>query len=292
MNTYFEHSVRDKADAVYVDNRLAIIENFHDLSKIPSEIRMNSYSVAVLKSGKASFCVDGEQYEMGSNDMFFFRPYITLERTMVSADADIRMIVLSPQYTQALITMGGKCGWDVKFFLTQNPIIHLTPDLTALFTQYHNLIRTKLVGPQNPHHRELIDALFTALLYEAYDLLEHSFNLKGAHFTSGENIFRAFYENLNSAIPKYRKVEYYATQLCITPKYLSAICKRLTGKTALQIITDAVIKDITRLLNNRSLTIKEIALQAGFPNQSFLGSYVRKHLGCSPQKYREQLSRN
>lgn len=290
MENLFKDSVRKKADAVYVDNQLAIIENFRDLSKIPSEMRMASYAVAVLERGKASFCVDGEQYEMKANDMFFFRPYITLERTMISADAEFKMIVLSPQYTQTLVTMGGKCGWDVKFFLTKNPIIHLTNDMTALFTQYHNLIRTKLLSPKIPHHHELIDALFTALLFEAYDLLEHSFNLKNTQFTSSENIFRSFYDNLNNTSPKYQKVEYYATQLCITPKYLSAICKRLTGKTALQLITDAVLKDITRLLKNHKLSIKEIAQQAGFPNQSFLGSYVRKHLGCSPQKYREQLA--
>lgn len=78
----------------------------------------------------------------------------------------------------------------------------------------------------------------------------------------------------------------YADRLCITPKYLSAVCKATTGKTASDIINRYVVEDIRRLLKQPGKSIKEIANELDFPNLSFFGKYVKKHLGTSPTQYR------
>lgn len=36
-------------------------------------------------------------------------------------------------------------------------------------------------------------------------------------------------------------------------------------------------------------SIKEVADYLDFPNISFFGKYVRKHVGCSPKEYRRRL---
>ena len=40
--------------------------------------------------------------------------------------------------------------------------------------------------------------------------------------------------------------------------------------------------------NDFNETIKEIALELNFPNQSFLGKFFREHVGISPLRYRRQ----
>lgn len=274
------------------DDNIAIVEHLSELENIPTGVRMDSYVVALLTKGHATFFVDGESHKMNVNQLFIFRPYITLERTMLSADAEYHILVISPQYTQSLIAMGGQSGWDVMLLLSTNPIIELTSVQATTFLQYYQLIRQKLMHHHNRHYKEVVDSLFFAMLYEFHDIIEHHFRLSERKFSSTETIFHKFYEILNTTKPKYQKVEYYAEQLNITPKYFSSICKKLTGKTAMQHITNAVIKDITMLLRDENLSIKQISQMIGFPNQSFLGSYVRKHLGISPQKYRDQLRQN
>ena len=41
------------------------------------------------------------------------------------------------------------------------------------------------------------------------------------------------------------------------------------------------------LLKNTSKSIKEIAQEMHFPNQSFLGKYFKEHVGVSPSEYRK-----
>lgn len=276
----------------FTDGDLTIVEQLSELEQYSSGVRMEHYAVALMTHGSASFFVDGESHQLTANDLFVFRPYITLERTMLSADAEYRLIIISTQYTKRLISMSGRSGWDILMYISSNPTIRLTTEQATLFKLFYQLARTKLMQQKNDHYREVIDSLFTAMLYELYDVMETHFKLAGHKFSTSETIFRHFYDILNNTTPKYQKVDYYASQLNITPKYFSSVCKELTGKTALQHITDAVLKDLCLLLKDEQLSIKQIAQIAGFPNQSALGTYTRKHLGASPQKSRERLRRN
>ena len=86
-----------------------------------------------------------------------------------------------------------------------------------------------------------------------------------------------------------REVEFYADKLFITPKYLSEICKKTSGKTASEWIQNYATTRLILLLRNNKLTFTQIADSMNFSSQSFFSRYVRKVLGVSPSVYRERL---
>jgi len=85
---------------------------------------------------------------------------------------------------------------------------------------------------------------------------------------------------------KRQQVNYYAEKLCITPKYLSTVCRKVSGKSPIRWITDSVMEDSYQLLRNTDMTVKEISNKLGFPNSSFFGQYFREHAGTTPIEYR------
>ena len=101
--------------------------------------------------------------------------------------------------------------------------------------------------------------------------------------------FKRFINLLESSYPKQRAVSYYADCLYITPKYLSSVCKRIGGQRPSDIIDSYVLKDIDYLMKHTTKSVKEIANELEFPNLSFFGKYVKKHLGVSPKACREQI---
>ena len=105
-------------------------------------------------------------------------------------------------------------------------------------------------------------------------------------------LFSKFLELLSANAPQEREVSFYAERLFVTPKYLSAVCKEVSGNTASAIISAYVMKEIERLLKFNKMSIKEIANELNFSSISFFGKYVRKRLGMSPKHYRELLARN
>jgi AraC-like DNA-binding protein len=78
-----------------------------------------------------------------------------------------------------------------------------------------------------------------------------------------------------------------ANDLGISAKYLSALCKKHSGKTANEWITEHVLEDIRYYLKQTDYSIKKICDLLGFPNPSFFGKYVKEHFGQTPAQFRQ-----
>ena len=73
-------------------------------------------------------------------------------------------------------------------------------------------------------------------------------------------LLRNFIELLyNGEYIRNRDLDFYASRLCITPHYLSEICKKVSGKPATYWIDRFTLQEITRLLRQKELYLTTIA---------------------------------
>ncbi len=103
---------------------------------------------------------------------------------------------------------------------------------------------------------------------------------------SPETLSEAFFNLLNSTYPTPRSVKWYVGHLNKTPKYLSTVIRRTSGKKPIEWITEKTVNEIANLLKNSKKSVKEISVQLNFSSLSFFCRYVRQHLGVSPNEYR------
>ena len=62
--------------------------------------------------------------------------------------------------------------------------------------------------------------------------------------------------------------------------------KQVSRRTPNDWIDNYVVTELRVQLKNTTKSIKEIARDMNFPNQSFLGKYFKEHVGMSPMNYR------
>lgn len=105
-----------------------------------------------------------------------------------------------------------------------------------------------------------------------------------------DDIFKNFIALVHENCTSQREVNYYAGKLCISTKYLTGICRSASGDSAKKIIDDFAILEIKVLLQSTELTMQEIADRLGFPDQSYLGRYFKRHEGMSPREYQNQYA--
>ena len=277
--------IKEKDMAVYCDDRMAFIENLNHI-EVSSPVKMEAFLVILCLKGRASLYINGCNFDIAANDLIICHPDIIMEKSTTSLDVDYRGICVSKEYMRQLSLVDGVNPWEAKMFLEDSPVLPLTPQEVTVFCQYYDLIRSKLTGTPRRHQKELIDALLLAFLYDFRDMLERFIKFRPQNYTSGNKLFRDFLELLSSTYPKPRNVAYYADKLCLTPKYLSTVCREACGSTASEIINRYVVRDVQYLLRQRGKSIKEICNELEFPNLSFFGRYVKKHLGLSPKAYR------
>lgn len=104
-----------------------------------------------------------------------------------------------------------------------------------------------------------------------------------------EEMIQKFNSLLEEHITRERQISFYASSLCVTPKYLSTIIKKVSGQTANFWINRKLIEVISHQLLHTSKSLKEIAYALNFSNNSSFGKYIKTQTGMSPTEYREQL---
>ena len=281
--------VTDNEKIVYKDDRMIIIDNSNVTDTLNTSPIKSEWFVALLCiEGESTIYINNKMYSIHKNDILLCHPQTIFEHKIINLNFKYCGFCLSPEYVKQISIISSN-SWNGMLFIENNPIISLDEDEASLFLQYYNLIRSKFETKSQHHLKQLIDALLQAFIYEFHDSMEKRIKIAPPQYKSADNLFTSFLEILVNSYPKQRSVSYYAEKLFVTPKYLSAICKEISGETASDLITRYVKKDIENLLKQPNKTIKEIANELEFANLSFFGKYVKRIFGVSPKEYRENI---
>jgi len=281
-----------KADGriVYGDNHIILFEDLNDKSKnLP--VRIDMVVGMLCLKGNVTCYVNGNKLRVEAGDMFVSHPNTLISESERSDNVEVRGICLSREYVKHLSMMPRNI-WDIILHIEKSPIMHLQEDEISTYLQYYNLLRAKLLGRQGDNYDLIIDSLTQAIIYEIQDVFSAIVKIEPVKYTSSNMLFSRFLELLSESAPREREVSFYAERLYVSPKYLSAVCKEVSGNTASAIIGAYVMKEVEHLLKTNKMSIKEIANELNFSSISFFGKYVRKRLGMSPKHYRELLARN
>ncbi len=263
---------------------------FDELGDLPAEnLHADAYVTILCLGGKASCTIEGTEYHVGKNDMIMAHPNQFIQNAMVSCDFKGCGILMSPNYFESIFIVGGNI-WEAGLIIREHPLLHLQDHEVEHFLADHEFLKRKLADTHLPHHEQIIKLLLQSFVFEFYDniapMLDQQLPRNGR--TSAEMLFKRFVSLVSAESPRRREVGFYADKLCITPKYLSAVCKKQAGKTASELINSVTLNYIRNMLTSSEKSIKEIAADAGFDNLSFFGKYVRRELGVSPRDYRAQ----
>ncbi len=81
-------------------------------------------------------------------------------------------------------------------------------------------------------------------------------------------------------------VQHYAGLLGVTPTHLSRVCRKVSGRPALDILTDRRHFEAKRLLKDTRIQIARVATQCGFASAAYFTRAFRARTGQSPSEFR------
>lgn len=274
---------------VYQDGDIVLLNGVRDLSEIDNvSVKTDMYMMVACESGGFQVDIDATRYSVKVNDALLCLPNTLLSKCTFSEDFVGLILFLSSR--SVLKYVSDNLLWKKTFHISKCLLLHLGEENLCLFSLYGRLINLRLGLKQRPYPKEVMSALVCAIIYEmAAEMEKYTNSIGSSLLTRGEILFRRFIDLLLTSEVKSRSVAWYAGKLCVTPKYLSAVCKQESGKTPSEWIHEYMVNDIRHLLKCSNMSTKEIAEYLQFPNISFFGKYVKAHLGMSPKEYRKQV---
>ena len=171
------------------------------------------------------------------------------------------------------------------FFRQRFPSFTLNQTEAEHILDYYNLMWKVTKNVQTEYKSDAIKHLLSSLLITLHCFANKNAD-KPAQTSRKHEIVHGFFTLIFEHYKDAKDVSFYADKLYVSPKYLSALVKRETERSAKDCIDNYVILE-SRVLLNSSFTIQEISQQLNFPNQSFFGKYFKKHTGMSPSMYRK-----
>lgn len=252
--------------------------------------RIDAFIIGVGTEGETSVSFNLHEFRLKKDSMFIFTPKNILQvNSQQYFKADV--IAISPDFMRRInIDIKNMMPLCLKF--VENPTLALTPEESRSMRGMIAQIERETRGPETHFSFDIVSGLIAATIYKVGDIMyhylaEHPEGQNNSH-NRAEEYFKQFTHLLGEHFREERSVGFYARQLCITPKYLTTLIKRISGQSVSEWIDNYVILEAKTLLKYSTMSIQEIAYYLNFPNQSFFGSYFKRNTGMSPSQYKAQ----
>lgn len=304
-----QEDIKADVQVGYFDDDIIMIDNVKLFSE-PSATRMQMNVIAICQKGRVQLELNGEPTTFGANQIIMCPPGTLFTNMLLSPDFVFKAVFLTDRILHAFLREKISI-WTETLYINRQHVVTIEPDAIEFLSLFYSMLNISINRHgENPYKTEVVQSLVRAAVLgmcgaletmkrernrmlsstvaEVLPPAEGNAGRQVKHSSSSQSIFQRFLSMLNREPCGHRSVQSYADELCITPKYLSAVCKRNSGKTANAWITEHQMEDIRYYLRQTDLSIKEVCNVLGFPNASFFAKYVKEHFGVTPMQLRQQ----
>ena len=274
----------------YSDNDIVIVDSIQKFAEF-SAAHVSMNAIAICSQGKVQGMINGQPIELHKNQVAIIPQNVVLTDLMVSPDFDLKAMFFTNRILQSFLREKMNLWNDLVYVRKIHVITMEDLDLQFCTHFYEMLSLCFDQHTDHPFRTDVIQSLLRGAVLGLCGALKRRVltddTSASPDMHTANSYFQRFLDLLHSIDVKHHTVEWYANQLCISPKYLSALCKKHSGKTANEWITEHVVEDIRYYLKPTDYSIKQICSLIGFPNTSFFGKYVKQHFGMTPMQIRQ-----
>ena len=272
-------------NGTYIQGDILLIDEMANLPLPKEPRRMQCLLVGMCLKGSARYYVDTVEHVVEPGDLIIINQgRVTHDCTMTP---DCRGIGIIIDYNFFKETIKSVHELSSLFLFARNHPVFRLPEVRANFIRDTFFqMKDKISEPDNHFRRQMVQSLFLTMVYEMCNVIYTAQVKNDGCNSRSEEIFTKFLLLVETNFRTERRVGWYSEQLCISPKYLSETIKMVSKRTPSEWIDSYVTMELRMLFRNTQKSIKEIAQELNFSNQSFLGKYFKEPVGMSPSEYR------
>ena len=238
--------------------------------------------------GEGSFVFNERCYHLAKNDLVVMPNPSRAKNLAATPDMKVEWFAADNKFLESLLPSNNySIGGSIS--LNQNPVIKLDDRQAEILLEDFHRLRDRMDDHHLLFYRELMGSLCLTMIYDIFESHAQR-EATDTHSNRTAYIVRQLTDLLATGISRTeREVSYYAERLNVSPKYLSATVKRVTGHSVSSYINRATVPILKSFLDDERLSLTQIADRMNFTSLSYFSRYCTKHLGQSPSEYRRSL---
>lgn len=246
-----------------------------------SPILMPEMRIIILRKGwmEPTINLIPRHYEAGT--LIFGGPDSVVQIERASNDlSDFGLSMSSDLFTLAV---GGR---EPKAFdgHLRDFSLQLSPDDVDFLDRLHHLLY--LSTRQQEHSSQVTLHLISSFLWFVSQRWSQHEETALRSMTREQRLFSDFIQLVNRDVRQQHQVEYYASKLCMAPRYFSTLIRQVSGKPPKEWIDDALLTQVKIELKYTEKTVVQISDDNNFPNPSFFSKFFKRLTGMTPMEYK------
>lgn len=259
----------------------------HDLKRLGGTDLYNYVAHVLRLKGSFSFGYNVNHFTLHGGEAMIIGTQRLFEGGDASADLEAVCIYVSPEF---LRTCTPKNNYDITGILSlfNNPIFELNEQQQKRLKRDYDAIEERLNDDSHHFQEDIMECCTQILFLDFYEF--HAHNNEGIVNISlqTKTVMSGFLAMLDRGeYVRHRGIGYYADKLCVTAKYLSEVCKQVSGMGANYWINRFAALHIRQLLLEKELSFTEISDKFDFSSPAYFTRFVQKNLGAPPSAFRE-----
>ena len=238
--------------------------------------------------GEGSFVFNGHRYRIVKNDLVVIVGPDRVKELTAQPGMRVEWFAAENRFLQNQLPSNNySIGGSIS--LNQDPVIPLTEEEARhILADFHRL-RERMEDTRLQFYRELMGSLCLTMMYDIFEAHSRR-DASDTHTDRTAYIVKQLMDLLATGVSRTeREVNYYAERLHVSPKYLSATIKRVTGLSVTSYINRHTVPILKKYLDDERLSLSQISEMMDFSSLSYFSRYCSKHLGMSPSAYRQSL---
>ncbi|MDE6394282.1 MAG: helix-turn-helix domain-containing protein [Duncaniella sp.] len=239
----------------------------------------------ICTAGNAVFAYNEQRFELVKGNIAVLTHPRMVRLESVTEDFQCEYLAAPEKFLHNLLPVNNySIQGGVSLF--SNPVIDVNEEEARIFLGDIANIRKRIDDIDHLFYSGMIGSLLQTMIYDLFDF--HARRHEGVLTTDRVGyVTSQFFMLIRSGHPaKHREVSYYASQLNVSPKYLSDTIKRVTGESVSTHINRAAATVMYEYLKDNTMSVTQIADEMNFTSVSYFSRYCKKYIGKSPARLR------
>ncbi len=270
----------------YISRNMAVARNVR-LNLIKDQIvgqptLMPEMRILIIKNGWAEPVINMMERHFETGDLVFLGTNGILQYK--DASSDVQGIGLSISDELFSLAIGNRIPQAFDGHLRHFQL-HLQPEEQEYLDQLHLMLFRHL--RQQDGSSQVTLHLLSAFLWYVDHLWSRQEQTYRQSQSREQRLFTDFIQLVSEFAPEHHTIDFYASRLCLTPRYMSTIVRQVSGKSAKQWIDAALVTRIKIELKHTDKSVATICDDFNFPNPSFLTKFFKRMTGMTPSQFRQ-----
>ncbi|MGH1517222.1 helix-turn-helix domain-containing protein [Chryseobacterium sp. JK1] len=279
-------------------NPLISVFDFNDVSVDPqtllSAVTTDFYVVAIKNECAGKFKYGQQYYDFEEGIMYFIAPHQVVQfENILLSEVKGSVLVIHPDFLQGYPLASAIKNYGY-FSYTANEALFLSEKEEKAVTDILENINREIEANMDGFTQDLLISNIDLLLKYCDRFYNRQFltRKKVNHdlLIQLENLLDNYFKNETLAVEGIPTVPFLASQMNISPNYLSDMLRTHTGQTTQQHIQNRLIEKAKELLSTTNMSVSEIAYHLGFEHPQSFHRLFKNRTTISPVEFRKTFN--